>query len=118
MLPATSIHAGNEAPEMSQELSSVAGAPWYPVPSRAIVSIEHPFVVHDLPRAINSLGGSPALEKVRRLTYWLLSCPFLHVEASKPKESRETGCFPPSSSRKSNVKISPVGKLIVIQCSR
>jgi hypothetical protein len=32
-------------------------APWYFVPRNRIVSVEHPFIVKNVPRALQTLGG-------------------------------------------------------------
>ncbi|MCJ1247911.1 tau 95 subunit of transcription factor TFIIIC [Trapelia coarctata] len=39
-------------------------APWYLVPSRTIVSVEHPFIVKDVSKAVESLGGPKAVGKL------------------------------------------------------
>jgi len=50
-------------------LSPPNSAPWYLVPSRPIVSVEHPFIVKDVAKAVESLGGSKAVGKVYARAY-------------------------------------------------
>ena len=42
-------------------------APWYSVPTSAIASVEHPFIIHNVAKAVDSLGGPVMLAKVRNL---------------------------------------------------
>lgn len=39
-------------------------APYYPVPACRLVSVEHPFDIRNVARAIESLGGSKGVGKV------------------------------------------------------
>lgn len=50
-------------------LSSPKSAPWYLVPPRPIVSVEHPFIVKTMAKAVESLGGSKAVGKVYAYLY-------------------------------------------------
>jgi hypothetical protein len=54
-----------------QETPADGGAPFkpapsFPLPSRSLLCVEHPAHVRDVQRAITTLGGLPALTKVRR----------------------------------------------------
>lgn len=40
-------------------------APWYNVPQRSVVSVEHPFIIRNVGKAVESLGGSPKMQDVR-----------------------------------------------------
>ncbi|MCJ1380782.1 tau 95 subunit of transcription factor TFIIIC [Xylographa soralifera] len=39
-------------------------APWYSVPTSIIASVEHPFIVHNVAKAVDSLGGPVMLAKL------------------------------------------------------
>ena len=39
-------------------------APWLPIPATRLITIEHPAVIRDLPRALETLGGERALSKL------------------------------------------------------
>ena len=39
-------------------------APWYSVPDRTIVGVEHPYIIRNVDKAIASLGGESKLSKV------------------------------------------------------
>jgi general transcription factor 3C polypeptide 5 (transcription factor C subunit 1) len=41
-------------------------APIYPVPSRLLVSVEHPAVVRNVDKAIETLQGDTGIKTVRR----------------------------------------------------
>ena len=49
----------------SGSVSSSRAAPWYCVPQRAIVSIEHPFIVNDVSKVVETLGGPNSVAKVQ-----------------------------------------------------
>lgn len=40
-------------------------APWYNVPQRSVVSVEHPFIIRNVGKAVESLGGSSKMQDVR-----------------------------------------------------
>ena len=40
-------------------------APWYPVPDSEVVAVEHPYIIKDLMKGIQSLGGQTKLDAVR-----------------------------------------------------
>jgi general transcription factor 3C polypeptide 5 (transcription factor C subunit 1) len=42
-------------------------APFYAVPSRRLVSVEHPAVVRNVDKAIETLQGDPGIKTVRAL---------------------------------------------------
>ena len=42
-------------------------SPWYNVPKRPIVSVEHPFIIKDIDRGLAILGGPSKLEQVSRI---------------------------------------------------
>lgn len=44
-------------------------APSYDIPSRTLVSIEHPFIINDARKAIDSLGGFSNLQEVSDYIY-------------------------------------------------
>ena len=56
-------------------LPSASYAPWYDVPSRSFISVEHPFIIKDIERGINSLGGPDNLEEVGSSLQFLQSDP-------------------------------------------
>ena len=39
-------------------------APWYRIPDKTAVSVEHPCVVKNVDKAISMLGGSPAIAQI------------------------------------------------------
>ena len=39
-------------------------APWYTIPPRSIVSLEHPFIVKNIEKGIETLGGPSKLRRV------------------------------------------------------
>lgn len=45
-------------------LASKNIAPWYPVPSRQIVSVEHPCIINNLDNGLKMLGGDKPLGEV------------------------------------------------------
>lgn len=46
-------------------------APWLNVPRVSIVGVEHPFLITDITKAVDSLGSSSKVEKVRVLVVFL-----------------------------------------------
>jgi hypothetical protein len=56
------------------DLSTPNSAPWFLVPSRPVVSVEHPFIVKDVAKAVESLGGSKAVGKVYAHADWNARC--------------------------------------------
>jgi len=63
LLGAALDEPGKEARGM-HNLSTPRAAPWYLVPSRTIISVEHPFIVKDVSKAVESLGGPKAVGRV------------------------------------------------------
>ena len=53
--------------DVSPLLSSLS-APWYFVSNTEAVSIEHPYIIKNVEKGIESLGGSPGLNKVCRIS--------------------------------------------------
>lgn len=51
-------------PQRSYERSSARFAPWYSVPSEAVVSVEHPGIIKNVEKGIQTLGGYTKAEKV------------------------------------------------------
>lgn len=49
--------------------SSSSYAPWYNVPHKLIVSIEHPYIIKNVDKGISSLGGSGRLQEVCLLVH-------------------------------------------------
>jgi len=39
-------------------------APWYDVPRRSIVSVEHPFIIGNVEKGVKSLGGAVKMQEV------------------------------------------------------
>ena len=39
-------------------------APYYHVPARSIVSVEHPFIIQNIFKGIESLGGASKIQRV------------------------------------------------------
>ena len=63
----STIGAYNDAqrPKQASRMQFTRAAPWFSVPPRAIVSIEHPFIVKDnISKVVASLGGNDVIEKV------------------------------------------------------
>ena len=48
-------------------LASSSYAPWYDVPRKSIVSIEHPFIIQNVDKGVASLGGAHHLVEVHVL---------------------------------------------------
>ena len=44
--------------------SEEAPSPWYPVSSNPIVSVEHPYKVKNVAKAVQSLGGQARVNEV------------------------------------------------------
>lgn len=40
-------------------------APWYDVPRKPIISVEHPFIIQNVDKGVASLGGARDLSEVR-----------------------------------------------------
>ena len=64
MPPTAGLYDDGQSSKQPQRTQFARAAPWYPVPPRAIVSVEHPFIVKDIPKAVASLGGNDVIEKV------------------------------------------------------
>ena len=47
--------------------SSSSSAPWYDVPIDEVVSVEHPYIIRNLEKGIESLGGSAGLDRASQL---------------------------------------------------
>jgi hypothetical protein len=58
---AIAVHIMN--PMTNWSSSQARSAPWYGVPSNTLVSIEHPCVVKDPDKAIETLGGTTEISK-------------------------------------------------------
>ena len=68
MIPDQALNDTGKEVRVMQTPSTPRAAPWYLVPSRTIVSVEHPFIVKDVSKAVESLGGSKAVGKVHAHT--------------------------------------------------
>ena len=44
--------------------TSSRAAPWYGIPSHSLVTVEHPFVVKDVDKAVAMLRGGDQISKV------------------------------------------------------
>lgn len=54
--------------------TSPVPAPWISVQSQSVVSIEHPYIVSNIEKGIESLGGQAKLDNVRfPASFWLQS---------------------------------------------
>ena len=71
MPPTAGSYDDVERPKHAHHTQFTRAAPWYSVPPRAIVSVEHPFIVKDVPKVVASLGGNDGIEKV-----WFLCSPY------------------------------------------
>ena len=49
-------------------------APWIPVPSQSIVSVEHPYIIRNIEKGLQSLGDQPKRDKVDYFPPLPLSC--------------------------------------------
>lgn len=50
----------NQAPEFGSRT-----APFYTVPPRHLISVEHPAIIKDVDKALNTLQGNAGISKVR-----------------------------------------------------
>ena len=50
--------------DVSLKSDNLQFARWYSVPSHVIASVEHPFVIHNIAKAVDSLGGPRMVAKV------------------------------------------------------
>lgn len=41
-------------------------APFYPVPPRRVISIEHPAIIHNVDKAIDTLQGNTGISRVSK----------------------------------------------------
>lgn len=55
---------GKKSSPSSNYSSSSSHAPWYNVPKRSIVSVEHPFIIRNIEKGLKTLGNSGRLERV------------------------------------------------------
>lgn len=53
------------SPDFNAAVSSTGSAPKYLVPDQRIVSVEHPGIVENIDKAVESLGGEAELSRVR-----------------------------------------------------
>ncbi len=59
--------AGHSTGEPSKVKSS-RFAPWYEMPDQLVVNVEHPYIIKNIGRGIESLGGEAKVQKVRILS--------------------------------------------------
>lgn len=52
----------------SAQLSSTGYAPWYTVPNKHFVSIENPFIIKNVDKGIETMGGVNKLQEV--IKFW------------------------------------------------
>jgi hypothetical protein len=50
--------------EMAPQPKGSRSAPWYDIPQDALVCVEHPFIVKNDDRIVQSIGGSKKVELV------------------------------------------------------
>ena len=50
--------------EFNLSLTSSSCAPWYHIPRKSIVSVEHPFIIQNIDKGVESLGGVAKLQAV------------------------------------------------------
>lgn len=48
----------------SQAFEKGRTAPWYEIPSHELVSVEHPCIVNDIEKGIETLQGAPGISEV------------------------------------------------------
>lgn len=48
----------------SSSRSTLTLAPWTPVPDRHLITIEHPAIIHNVDKGLQTIGGKTALNKV------------------------------------------------------
>ena len=53
-----------EKPKGSSSRKESSYAPWYNVPKKTIVSVEHPFIIKDVDKGLATLGNPSKLEEV------------------------------------------------------
>lgn len=58
-------------------------APFYPVPPRRLVSLEHPAVIRNLDRAMDTLQGNAGIENVRLTAHLLKYFRFDHTDMTQ-----------------------------------
>ena len=66
-------------------------APWYKVPKRPIVSVEHPFIIKDVDKGLATLGSRRKLQEVSRLVF--KGCPCLRSLSSSKKMALSPVCI-------------------------
>lgn len=54
---------GDKMTESSSRKES-SYAPWYNVPKKSVVSVEHPFIIKDVDKGLATLGNPSKLEEV------------------------------------------------------
>lgn len=69
--------------DFNPSLSSSTYAPWYNVPSKPIVSVEHPFIIKNINKGIESLGGPHKLQRVGRSNQLFVSGINVHSDDSR-----------------------------------
>lgn len=52
------------------QMSSTEYARWYTVPNKHFVSIEHPFIIKNVDKGIETMGGVNKLQEVTRNLTW------------------------------------------------
>lgn len=57
-------HQNGTGPKASHRRNSSQHAPSYEIPSCALISVEHPFIINDVGKAIDSLGGFASVQEV------------------------------------------------------
>ena len=54
-------------PTKAWNASDSRAAPWYGIPSHSLLSVEHPFVVKDVDKAVDMVNGGDQISKVSTL---------------------------------------------------
>ena len=49
-------------------VSSAGYAPWYSVPNKHIVSVENPFIIKNVDKGVETIGGLDRLQKVLKFS--------------------------------------------------
>lgn len=65
-------------------------APFYAIPPRRLVSVEHPAVVQNLDKAVDTLQGNAGIDKVREPTELYMNSPFIPVHKQARSHADQT----------------------------
>ncbi len=84
---------------------SASYAPWYKVPGTPFVSVEHPYIIKNVEKGLELLGGPNKLREVRRLLNFESCSPNCCLVGSR---ERSHHCKFVSATRRSDVETDPI----------